>query len=242
MDLALYKNTIGTQFDAFMQRKQTITFSGSDLRVVVTATFQEDEEIVSPTLLTSLNGITISRHRDIFPVRALGNSNPLGWTYGNRTFAGTIIFAQMGDYGIRDILKNALGSQSGRPLPTGLDEIPSLDFHITLVNEAGDVAVTTLLGVKMLDEGESFTVDDAEWMSTVSYMALGMQPLTILESAEARIRIPEATDKDATAISGIIKKYYPWSDTEMLPPSWYKTNPLGWYVTEVQGMIDKKGI
>jgi hypothetical protein len=170
---------LGTQLEQFLNNTGTVVFTGADLRVIVTPTYEQDEVLIPvPTLLNTLNGLTISEHRDVFPVRALGSSNPTGWAYGNRTFAGTLLFAQMGEYGLRDIMKES-GLYSTRPrLPIiGLDELPPLDFHITLANEAGDVSSMTIFGVKILDEGESFTIDDNEWVTSASYMAMAKRPL-----------------------------------------------------------------
>ena len=203
-------------------------FSGTDLRAIVTATYEEDEVIIPhAVLLTSLTGISISSHRDVFSVRALGTSNPLGWSYGNRTIAGTLIFAQMGNYGVREIIKSHLKyegleyermkrhpTRSPYSL-TGVDEIPPLDFTLTFENEAGAISVMSLIGVKMLDEGESFTIDDTEWYTTVSYMAMAktpMRPISSAHSEGSRLGVPDA-QKVGGIIEGYMRKHYTFNES-----------------------------
>ena len=199
---------------------QWTVYTGADLRAVAVATYPEDEVVIPyPILLSTLTGVSISSHRDIFPVRALGFSNPRGWCSGNRTIAGTLIFAQLGDYGVREIIHTAQGRmgkmnstvypEAAKDIPTiiSVDEIPPIDIVMTFVNEAGNAAVMEIKGIKMLDEGESFTIDDQEWYTTISYMAMSKSPMKPVVWQQEPGDFDSYLQRHATKTSGTVRKY-----------------------------------
>jgi hypothetical protein len=182
-------------------------FTASDMRVIVYATYKSGVAVVpGPVLLDTVAGLSFSEHRDVFPVRKFGRSGPGGWAYGARTIAGTLIFAQFGEYGIRDVISAEIRNRklrmgTGRRMNVSdggnafeiasLTDLPPVNLDVTFVNDEGAAATTGLVGVKFLDEGESFTMDDAEWFSSVSYVAQSRLPMTPVQGSRGAVRTNE---------------------------------------------------
>jgi hypothetical protein len=150
--------------------------------------------------LGTLNMLSISTHRDKFPVTALGKIRVRGFTAGHRTCGGTMVFSSF-DRTVwhrmvmatedRDKKPKPLDPRgsSNRPLEMFLpDELPPFDISVTFVNEAGTVSYTGVLGVSILDEGETYSLDNISVMETYSYMAVDripFQPLDIMPDTGA---------------------------------------------------------
>ena len=135
--------------------------------------------------LGTLSMLSISTHRDKFPVSRLGRIRPMGFTAGHRTIGGTMVFATID----RSVWHSMMGESRGKGLlkfPNDLDrsspdDLPPFDLHITFVNESGHISYTNILGVTLLDEGETYGIDNPEVMETFSYMALERTPLQAIE-------------------------------------------------------------
>lgn len=127
--------------------------------------------------LGSLSMLSISSHRDKFPVTSLGSIAVRGFCSGHRTIGGTLVFNTYD----RNVWYRLVEGRSEYPLRQinyiMPDELPAFDITITLVNENGDVAFTGLHGVTILDEGETMSVDNIAIMESYSYMAVSKIPL-----------------------------------------------------------------
>jgi hypothetical protein len=215
-------------------------FTATDMRVVVNATFKSGRAVVPyPVLLDTVAGLSFSEHRDVFPVRKFGRSGPGGWAYGARTIAGTVIFAQFGEYGIRDIISAELRNRklrmgAGRRTNVSdggnafeiasLTDLPPVNLDVTFINETGAAATTGLVGVKFLDEGESFTMDDAEWFSSVSYVAQSKLPMTPVQGSRGAVRTNES-------FHGFPELYKLTGKVDFFTERWYnrvKSSVNGW--------------
>lgn len=121
--------------------------------------------------LGNLSTLSISSHRDKFPVTSLGSIKVKGFTGGHRTIAGTMVFSSFDRnawYKLVEGVGVSIDKTVYRIMP---DDMPLFDITITFVNETGDIAFTGLLGVTILDEGETFSVDNIVNMESYSYMA-----------------------------------------------------------------------
>jgi hypothetical protein len=134
--------------------------------------------------LGTLALLSISSHRDKFPVSTLGRVAPKGFTYGHRTIGGTMVFSTID----RSVWHNLLGIMQAnrrKHFPQDLyrshpDDLPPFDVTLSFVNEWGRVSFAGIQGCTILDEGESFSLEQVEINETYSYMALDkvpMQPL-----------------------------------------------------------------
>lgn len=155
------------------------SFSGTDIVASITPPGGK------PVVFGELQTISYSIHREKFPVRALGSINPRGYTYGGRTIAGSLIFTVFD----RHIMKEAV-RQMFKPTIEGnkysideieyedmyrrmvTDEMPPFDVTITFVNEYGEQAAMSILGITIVDEGQVMSIEDMLTENTMSYMAL----------------------------------------------------------------------
>jgi hypothetical protein len=142
-----------------------------------------------PRTLGTLAAISISTHRDKFPVSSMPYVNPRGFTQGHRTIAGTMIF--------HTIDRNALSYGINRPhevasvqphrdhlRPPFPDELPLFDIHITYVNEEGMAAFEALYGVAILDSGKTVSLENLNPIESYSYMAIAYEPMHAIFSGE----------------------------------------------------------
>lgn len=138
--------------------------------------------------LGNLAALSISTHRDSFPVTSISRVNPKGITQGHRTIAGTLIFHTLDrgafGYGINpQVRQHAVsGKEHGsRPHP---DSLPLFDIYITYTNDTGMASFEALYGVRLLDFGKTVSLENLHPMESYSYMALGYSPMHPIVSAE----------------------------------------------------------
>ena len=138
--------------------------------------------------LGTLNLLTISTHRDKFPVSSVGKIGMKGFTYGHRVVGGTMIFASL-DRSVWQELIEAAGFNKGKAqslnpylsVNNSLEEIlpdmlPPFDVGVTFVNNNGWISYTGIKGVTILDEGENYSINNISIMESYSYMAIDRIP------------------------------------------------------------------
>lgn len=157
------------------------SFSGTDISAQILLPFEE-----KPLILGELQTISYSIHRENTPVRVLGRVNPYGFVKGPRTIAGSLIFTVFNSYAfyrLETYKKLVYGGSSGgiianSPMfPLG-DMLPPFDVVLTFSNEYGKFARMKILGVTIVDEGGTMSIDDLVTEQTYTYMARGIQPIT----------------------------------------------------------------
>lgn len=157
-------------------------FSATNIYATIRLPYDE-----SPIALGSLAAISISTHRDVFPVTNMVNVDPVGFTQGHRTTAGTLIF--------HTIDRNAFFYNRRQPNPlrhreaiNGLDQrglphpdtLPLFDIHITYVNEEGMLSSEALFGIRLLDFGKTMSFENLHPMESYSFMALEYEPMRVV--------------------------------------------------------------
>lgn len=152
------------------------SFSGCD--IVVTARLshihgQQIEEKVYT--LGSLQTISVSTHQDKRPVRAIGNINALDYTMGQRTIAGSLVFAVFDQHFASEMIKD-LQKITGKMMLLA-DELPKLDITITFANEYGRSARMALFGVRLIDEGQVMSINDVYTENTYQFVATSLENL-----------------------------------------------------------------
>jgi len=185
-------------------------FSGIDIIAYVTLPGKKSYT------LGNLNMISVSTHRDKFPVTALGRTRVKGFTSGVRICGGTLVFASFDRTVWHRMVMSTVDNKSkigkSRQLEMFLpDELPPFDISITFANEYGVVSYTGVLGVTILDEGETYSVDNIAVMETYSYMAVDripFQPFDMSLSTSGRdvdgsIQIPENINTLNAGVSSI---------------------------------------
>jgi hypothetical protein len=145
---------------------------------------QDEGEILT---LGELQTISYSIHRENAPIRILGRVNPKSFIKGSRTIAGSLIFTVFNEYAFYKIRKyrELLGRQNGFFAPLA-DMLPPFDIILTFSNEYGQMSKMKILGVTIVDEGQTVSIDDLIIEQTYTFMARGIQPLVAM-------RLPELT-------------------------------------------------
>jgi hypothetical protein len=152
--------------------------------------------------LADLQTISVSSYREKEAVRALGSSHVKGYTRGQRTVAGSMIFtifeqhplrrliSTMTSYGlIQEPLQN---TELNFLLP---DQLPPIDITAVFANEYGSISKFSLLGVEFVNDGATYSIEDLLSENVVQYVArdievltsVGMVSLTSKRSAQEQI-------------------------------------------------------
>lgn len=160
------------------------TYSGVDMVVSISLPGQGSYEF------DDLQTMSVSTHRENFPVRLLGMVNAAGFTSGPRTIAGSLIFTMIEAnpfYRVaRELYEHSAKSLWDRTSATEYplaDSLPPFDITITFDNEYElDGAAMRIFGVKIIDEGQTLSIDDMVTEVTYSYMAAGIAPVHLAKN------------------------------------------------------------
>lgn len=125
--------------------------------------------------LGTLQMLSVSMHRDKFPVSACAKVGPRGFTCGHRTIAGTLSFATF-DREVFSNLTEAIRKAYGKEGYLHADELFTFDILIVAVNDYGCAIYSYVKGVTLLDEGVTYSLDDIVMTENYSYMALDRTP------------------------------------------------------------------
>jgi len=130
--------------------------------------YRETEPIVG--ILGTLQTISYSTHREVVPVRSLGKMRAHAYTRGQRTVAGSMVWATMDQYVLAEALRYTY-TEDWDPSTILADQLPAFNIIITFNNEYGDVATMGIYGIKFVDEGSTFSIDDIMTEQTNTYVA-----------------------------------------------------------------------
>lgn len=125
--------------------------------------------------LGSLQTLSVSTHQDKKPVRVIGSANALDYTLGQRTIAGSLVFAVFDQHfatEMFDDLKATTGKEFFLP-----DELPALDITITFANEYGRTSRMAIYGLRIINEGQVMSINDLYTENTYQFVATAMEPL-----------------------------------------------------------------
>ena len=154
------------------------SYSGCDAIVTAQLANINGDSTISKNCYTlgSLQTLSISTHQDKVPVRNIGNINAIDYTMGQRTIAGSMVFAVF-DRHFADEIFNDLKQYTNGAIILA-DEIPALNLTVTLANEYGSRSRMALYGVKFVDEGQVLSINDLFTENTFQFVAVGLDPLT----------------------------------------------------------------
>lgn len=153
-----------------------VGFSASDCRAYILFRTRNDKPEVEPVEFGDVVTVSISAHRDKFPVARIGEVNPIGFTAGHRTIAGGIVTLFHSESALRHAVRLlfqhynlvAIWRYPVRPKP---DEIPPFDLVLTFVSEMSTAATIILKGVTILDEGFQINVEQPNPYISMSFLA-----------------------------------------------------------------------
>jgi len=159
----------------------TETYTGSDILIMIESSEQASDGRRYAKQLLEATTITVSIHRDIAPVRAGGFINPKGFALGTRTIAGTLICTQFTldvFYSFLQSLNLTDGSKDS--VFTKVDQLPPFNITMVFTNELGYASQRKLYGVKFVNDGVVYSIQDMLVEQTIAFMALDFTPLTPL--------------------------------------------------------------
>lgn len=164
-------------------RKTYSSYSGCDM---VASIIIPDYCDAKPIVIGSLQTISYSIHREVNPVRALGRINPLGFTNGPRTIAGSLIFTVFDKNLVRQIISKikSKDKESIDKIKTEsivMDEMPLFDVLIVMKNDYGQKSRLIIKGIVIVDEGQVMSIEDMITENTMSFMAEDIEVLKKLK-------------------------------------------------------------
>jgi hypothetical protein len=122
-------------------------------------------------VLGNIQTLSYSTFREVEPVRSLSRTYADGYTRGPRTIAGTIVWTVLDQYVLAEALKFSGIDDKYEASSILIDQIPPFNVIITLGNEYGDVASMGIYGIRMVNEGSTFSIDDMITEQTNSFIA-----------------------------------------------------------------------
>jgi len=143
------------------------SYSGCDIIPVV---YGKDATSGEPSLfvLGNIQTLTYSIHRDKGKVVTLGRSDPKGFTRGQRTIAGSIIFSVFNQRALWELAKTKDDLSHRVALA---DSLPGFDIILYMANEYGEESTLIIYNVQILDEGQSHSSEDLYIENTMGYLA-----------------------------------------------------------------------
>lgn len=155
------------------------TYAGVDISAMMLLPGDE-----APITWGQLHTISYSMHRENTPVRFLGRVNPAGFVKGPRTIAGSLIFTSFSSYAFNRI-KKMQDALAKNVFPVA-DMLPPFDVIITMTNEYGYRSKMAILGVTIIDEGGTMSIDDLQMEETYTYIARGIHPMQEIRTMSKR--------------------------------------------------------
>jgi hypothetical protein len=178
------------------------TFSFTDVHATAIMPFVMPGATEPPTvMLPGLTLISISEHRDVYPVVSLGRRGINGFTTGHKTTAGTLAFVDFGESPWAGVIRK-YAAWRGTPEDTIMispDQLPPIDISIILHNDKGDAATILIRSMKILDSSRNISVRDIQLSEVFSFMAANV---THIINAQRQFNyVPFETPKGYTSKS-----------------------------------------
>lgn len=158
-------------------------YSATDIEAVVMGT---DKSTGKDKVfrMGDIQTMTYSVHRDASPVRTLGRSNPIAYTMGSRTIAGSMIFATFNKRALFDLYTGAsevdlTGTSDDENISSAkilkpTDTIPPFDVILYFSSETGNDSIMIIYRVQIFSEGQTFSIQDVYTEHTMQYVAAGI--------------------------------------------------------------------
>jgi hypothetical protein len=135
-------------------------------------------------VLAEVQTLSLSVHREKYPVRTLGAVYPRSYTRGPRTISGSLVFTTFNQHIMHEFLESTEYRSTGvgdwdRFQNTSyiMDQIPPLDISISFANEYGNLSWMAILGVEFINEGQVMSIEDLYMEGTAQYVARDFDPI-----------------------------------------------------------------
>lgn len=178
------------------------SFSGCDMVCSIEITPTSGKKIT--TVLGTLQTLSYSIHQEKIPVRVLGNLNAKDWVFGPRTIAGSLVFAVLNQHWLVDLYDQLYNDAEMKGSHFIADEIPPFSITVSFSNEYGFDSKMVLYGVRLIDEGQSMSINDLYIENTYQFVASDinyMDTLNNYQVGESKMHSATGVIKVSTASS-----------------------------------------
>ena len=193
------------------------SFSGCDVVVSAQMAPINEGDAMKTHVLGSLQTISYSTHQDRAPVRSIGNINAIDYVQGQRTIAGTMVFAMFHEHWMTPLLEELADHVSNTDIWS--DELPALNLTISMANEYGYKSNMVLYGVKFIDDGGVVSINDLFTENTLQYVATGIQPLKTSGQYEHSYHSKIEPFK-ISSVEEQRRESWPWTGVEVYEKEW----------------------
>lgn len=163
------KNIVQKKSQLSIYHATNNAYSGCD--IVCTVDFPTNTGKSVSTTFGTLQTISYSIHQEKTPVRVLGNMNAKDWVFGPRTIAGSLVFAVLNKHWLVDIYDQLYDNAEMKGWHFIADEIPPFNITISFANEYGFDSRMAIYGVRLLNEGQTMSVNDLYIENTYQFVA-----------------------------------------------------------------------
>lgn len=151
------------------------SFSGADMVAIMHITGIDG--VKGTYTLGSLQTLSYSTSMQRMPIRSIGNVNAKDYVMGQRTIAGSLVFAVFDKHFAYEAMK-AIKGITEEDYHFLADELPPFDITITFANEYGKMAKLAIYGVRLINEGQVMSINDIYTENTYQYVALDIDYLS----------------------------------------------------------------
>jgi len=151
------------------------SFSGADMVAIMHITGIDG--VKGTYTLGSLQTLSYSTSMQRMPIRSIGNVNAKDYVMGQRTIAGSLVFAVFDKHFAYEAMK-AIKGITEEDYHFLADELPPFDITITFANEYGKMAKLAIYGVRLVNEGQVMSINDIYTENTYQYVALDIDYLS----------------------------------------------------------------
>ena len=152
------------------------------------------------TTLGKLQTLSYSIYQQKQPVRCLGNMNAKDYVYGQRTIAGSLVFAVFNRHWLVDIYDQLIDKGMMKNWHYVADEIPPFNITISFANEYGYDSKMALYGVRLMTEGQVMSINDIYIENTYQFVATDIEYMDSLNAWQRTDKINQRWKKTKQGI------------------------------------------
>lgn len=139
--------------------------------------------------LGKLQTLSYSIYQQKQPVRCLGNMNAKDYVYGQRTIAGSLVFAVFNRHWLVDIYDELVNKGMMKNWHYVADEIPPFNITVSFANEYGYDSKMALYGVRLMTEGQVMSINDIYIENTYQFVAMDIEYMDALNAWQTTDKI-----------------------------------------------------
>ena len=175
------------------------TYSMCDIVCSIDIETNSGEHVV--TTLGKLQTLSYSIYQQKQPVRVLGNMNAKDYVYGQRTIAGSLVFAVFNRHWLVDIYDQLVNKGIMKNWHYVADELPPFNITISFANEYGFDSKMALYGIRLMTEGQVMSINDIYIENTYQFVATDIEYMDALNAWQTTDKIGRRfTDTKASGI------------------------------------------